>query len=415
MKPTNLSCTFFALACLVLGAPGYAATTLTLQQALDVARQSHPQLQAGAAQVDVAQAGIRTARAYPNPTALVGAGRQVVRVPGNVTGLVTVFAFEQPLELGGLRETRIQLAGRFRESSEFALAEVRLAVLTGVRRAFFQVLRRRGEIDIATENVRLVEDLRNRIQVRVDVGEAGRLELIRAEAEVSTARTLASSAQLQLVTAVSQFQAAVGAPLDQDLDLQGNLDPPVILPPLEELRKETLDRHPSLQLAQAETRRAESRIDYEIAQRRPQPSIRTDYERYPDVPNYRFGLVIPIPFWNRREGPIAEAVAASRQATSLARAREIQFLSAVDGAFGRYQVATQQVVAFEQGLLREAEEALRVAETAFLLGERGIIEVLDAQRVLRTVRLGFLNAQFDRQAALVDLDELRAIEPQGTP
>ena len=65
---------------------------------------------------------------------------------------------------------------------------------------------------------------------------------------------------------------------------------------------------------------------------------------------------------------------------------------------------------YEQGLLREAEEALRAAEVAYQLGERGILEVLDAQRLLRTVRLNFLNAQFDRQAALVDLDELRGVE-----
>jgi cobalt-zinc-cadmium efflux system outer membrane protein len=71
-------------------------------------------------------------------------------------------------------------------------------------------------------------------------------------------------------------------------------------------------------------------------------------------------------------------------------------------------VATAQLGAFEQGLLREAEEGLRAAETAYRLGERGILEVLDAQRVLRTVRLDLLSAQFDRQLALVDLDEVRA-------
>ena len=52
---------------------------------------------------------------------------------------------------------------------------------------------------------------------------------------------------------------------------------------------------------------------------------------------------------------------------------------------------------------------------AYQLGERGILEVLDAQRLLRTVRLNYLNAQFDRQAALVDLDELRGEELRRNP
>jgi cobalt-zinc-cadmium efflux system outer membrane protein len=387
-----------------------AAQVLRLAEALELADNSHPLLQAGIAQIDVARAGIVTSKAYPNPQASVSVGHQSVRVAGNVTGLVSVYGVSQPLELGALRPSRIQYAERYRESTDAALALTRLSVLAAVRRTFFQVLRRRGELDIAGENLRLVEDLRNRTQVRVDVGEAGRLELVRAEAEVATARSLANSTQLRLVTEVSQLRAAVGTPLDADLTLQGTLDRAVVLPPLEELRTETLERHPAIALVQSEVRRAESRVAYERALARPQPALRSDVDRYPDVPNFRFGIEIPLPFWNKREGPIAEAVAAQRQASSAAQARQIELLAALEGAYGRYQVAAQQLAAFEQGLLQEAEEALRAAETAFQLGERGILEVLDAQRILRIVRLDFLNAQFDRQAALIDLDELRAVD-----
>jgi cobalt-zinc-cadmium efflux system outer membrane protein len=138
--------------------------------------------------------------------------------------------------------------------------------------------------------------------------------------------------------------------------------------------------------------------------------VRAEVDRPPDTPTYRIGIEFPLPLWNRREGPIAEATAQLRQAEALAQSREVEILAAVEGAYGRYQTASQQLTAFEQGLLREAEEALRAAQTAYQLGERGIIEVLDAQRVLRTVSLDFLSAQFDRQAAQIDLDELRAIQ-----
>ena len=266
------------------------AQPLTLGRALELAESRHPQLRAGEAQIDAAQAGIRTAQAYPNPYASAGAGRQLVRVPGNVTGLVTTFGVEQPIELRELRQTRVRYADGFRQSSVFAQALTRLSVLSGVRRAFFQVLRRRGEIGIAQENLKLVEDLRQRIQVRVSVGEAGRLELVRAEAEVATARALLNSAELQQINAVSQLQAAVGDPLNPGVTLEGALDPPVALPALEDVRQEALSRHPLLQFAQSEVRRAESRIPYEQALRKPQPSVRSDYERYPDVPNFRFGV-----------------------------------------------------------------------------------------------------------------------------
>ncbi len=407
--PRHTRPTAFATLLLLMTPPARAAT-LTLPQALAIADQSHPLLNAGTAEIEAALAGITTAKAYPNPEAGAMAGRQTFRTPGNVSGFVQSYTFNQPLEVGGLRPSRILLAERGRESSEAAQAGTRLWVLSGVRRTFYQVLRKKGEIVILGESLRLVEDFRNRIQVLVDVGEIGRLELIRAEAEVATARTATNSAALQQVAALAQLRAAVGSSLDANLDLEGALDPPVALPPLEELRQQALDRHPALALMRAEVRRSESRVAYEIAQRRPQPSVQVQVDYPPDVPIYRAGIAIPLPFWNRREGPIAEAAARQRQAQSFERNRRNEILAGLESAYERYMVATQQLAAFEQGLLREAEEAVRAAEAAFRLGERGILEVLDAQRVLRSVRIDLLNAQYDRQAALVDLDELRAVE-----
>jgi len=244
----------------------------------------------------------------------------------------------------------------------------------------------------------------------VDVGEAGRLELLRAEAEASMARTLANSAQLQLVTALAQFRAAVAAPLAPDVDLQGEFDTAASVPPLDDLRREVLERHPALALGQSEVRRADARVNYEVAQRRPQPLVRTEIDWAPDNPSYRAGIAIPMPFWNRREGPIAEAMAARRQTERLAQARQIEILALLEGAYGRYQVAGQQITAYEQSVMREADLALQGAETAYQLGERGILEVLDAQRILHTVRYDYLTAQYERQQALLDIDELRATQ-----
>ncbi len=402
----------FAFSC----APDSPAAPLTLGQALDLAVQNHPQLRAGAAQVEAARAGVVTANAYPNPEVGTRVGGQDYRVPGNVRGFVTSFTFSQPLELGPLRPTRQQLAERGQESSEFALSGTRLSVLSGVRRAFYQALRKRNEFAILTENLRLVEEFRKRIQVRVDVGEAGRLELYRADAEVASARTAANAARLQYVAAVAQLRAAIGARFDADISPEGGLDPPQPLPPLDELRRTVIERHPQLQLARSEVRRADARLAYETALRRPQPSLIVEMDRPPDTPTYRAGINLPLPFWNRREGPIAEAVALTRQAKAIAESNELQLLAALTGAYERYEVATSQLAAFQQGLLREAEEGLRAAETAYRLGERGILEVLDAQRILRTVRLDLMNAQYDRQAALIDLDELRATNLiKGTP
>ena len=392
-----------------------AAELLTIDQALRLAEENHPSLREADAQMALATAGITTARAYPNPIFDITAARQNARVLGAIPGAYQYYVFAQPIDLPSVRQPRIEAAEIGRESTELARAEVRLLVRTSVRHAFYESLRWEGAIEFARESVRLIEDLRRRVQVRVDVGEAGRLELVRADAEVVTARSVANRAQIQLVAALSALRAATGAAPDADLNPEGALETAPGLPSIEALRTEVLDEYPALAQARAEIRRAESVLQTELALRKPQPLARFEWERLPDTTLYRFGLAFPVPLWNRREGPVGEAEAVLRRARASLDRQTVEIRAALERAYGQYQIATQQVSAYEGGALLEAEEALRSSEAAYQLGERGILEVLDAQRVLRTVRLDFLNAQFDRQAALTDLRHLRALDLRNIP
>lgn len=400
-----------SLLLILLPAGSAAQTRLTLLESLDMAERNNPALAAAAAVVGGAQAGITTARAYPNPSASSQSGRQMVRVPGNVTGMVQILSFLQPLELGALRPSRIALAERSLEVAELQRQVRRITVLSQVRRTFYEVLRRDAELTLLQENLGLVESLRKRVAVQVEVGEVARLELVRADAEIASARAQVNAARIRRISALAAFRAAVGTPLPGDVTLLGEPETVKVLPALEKLAEAAIDDHPIMRLARGEKARAQSRISFEKSLRVPQPVVRTDYERYPDVPNFRVGIDIPLPLWNRRAGPIAEAEAALREAAANEDLRRIELLAALEGAYRRLEEAEEQIRAYEKGVLPEAEAALRAAQTAFQLGERGILEVLDAQRLLRSARVDYLNARFDRQAALIDLDELRGIDP----
>ena len=399
-----------ALALAAFGA-AHAAEPLTLERALALADEYNPRLRAAAAQTEGARAGIRTARAYPNPDFDVGAGRQGNRGNSNApTGSVSAFGLNQPLDLPGVRDPRIRAAEAGFEGSQFALAEVRLAVRAAVKQAFADVLRRLAEVEVTAENQKLLEDIRRRVEVRVNVGEAPRLELTRAEAEAAVAANTAASARLRVAQAIAALRAAIGAPLPPDVEVVGDLAAVPPLPDVARLREEMLANYPALAQGRAEVKRAEARLETERALRVPQPTLRAGYGLQPDQSIWLLGINIPIPIWDQRQGQIGEAVAAFQEASANAEGRRIELLAALDDAYGRFQVATQTVAAYEAGILKQAEAALRVAESAYRLGERGFLEVLDAQRVLRAARLEYLAARFDQQAALIDIEQLRGLE-----
>lgn len=386
---------------------------LTLEEALALAENYNPRLRAAAAGIEGSAAGIVTAKAYANPTFTFGSlGYQRGVFDPGISGMLNGFNYSQPVELPAVRRTRIEAAELGRRSSSHALDETRLLVRGAVKQAFYSVLRRKREVDLAQGTQQLLEDLRRRIQVQVNVGEAARLELTRADAEVAAARFQTRSAELRLSAALSDLSAAVGAPMD-DFDPQAQLDPPALLPPLQDLRSAVMARHPSIALAETEKGRAAANFENERAQRLPRPSLWADMFQQPDVGQFRWGVTVDLPIWNRRQGNIAQAAAARKQAGAIADQRRIEINAALERAYNLYQVANQQVDLFEAGTLRQAEAALSAAEAAFRFGERGIIEVLDAQRVLRSARLDFLNAQYDRQEALVELEQLGVVTTGG--
>lgn len=385
---------------------------LTLDQAVALAEENSPRLRAVAAQTEAARAGVITARQYPNPEIELFTGGVRGRIATVASGTGTSVTLGQPIDLPSVRAPRIRAAEAALEAGELSLVEFRLILRNDVRSAFYDVLRRKAELELAIDNQRLLEDIRRRIEVRVNVGEAPKLELTRAEAEAQVAANQAASARLRVAQALAQLRALIGAPLPAELDVGGTLAPAPSLPELEKLRAEMLARYPALAQATAELRRAEARVDTERALRTPQPTLFAGVDRDPETQRTLFGLSVPLPVWNQRQGQIGEAVATRQQAAANLEARRVALLGELDDAYARFQVASRQIAAFEGGLLRQAEAALRAAEAAYRFGERGFIEVLDAQRVLRSVRADFLAAQYERQQALIDVNQLRGVELQ---
>jgi cobalt-zinc-cadmium efflux system outer membrane protein len=350
---------FFLIALLVTALPtaprAAEVATLTLPQALELAEKNSPRLKTAAAELERSRSGIRTASAYPNPEIEALTGGVRARVPGVTSGRGLSVAIGQPIDLPSHRAPRIRAAEQGLESARLAAMEARLLLRADVKQAFYTVMRRRAEYELLLDNQKLLEQTRNRIALSVSVGERAKFELVRIEAELANATNQAASAGLRVTQALAQLRP---------------------------------------------------RLESERALKVPRPTLFAGIDRDPEQSRALVGISIPIPVWDQRQGPVGEAVATFQQSISVAEQTRLELRSDLELNHSRLLVARQQIAAFEGGLIRQAESALRVAEAAFRFGERGFLEVLDAQRVLRSVRADFLNARFDKQSALVEIERL---------
>ncbi len=400
--------------CLALfAAAATAGEALSLPQALALAERHSPLLQGAAAQQAAAAAALTGAAAYPNPELEVASGRFRPRPLAAESGRSEAMVVSQPLEWTSLRAARRQAAQAGLDAGDALLEQTRIDLSSRIKLAYFEALRRDEEAVLAAENHTLLVQIRNRVKLRVEVGESPRYELVKAEAETLNAENQARSAQSRATQGRAALRALIGAALPDHFELA---PPPAMqadLPALEVLRREMQERLPALRVAQAETGRAQARLEVERSLRLPQPTVKWSAERDPESSAWRIGVALPLPLWNRREGQIGEAVAGLHYAEAEARRAGLSFLNELDQAYGRYWIAKRQVEVFESGLMREAETALKVAEAAYRFGERSILDYLDAQRTLRNVRLDFLNARYELHAALIEIERLRAVPLDG--
>ncbi len=390
------------------GRPSLTSTPLTITQALDLAEQNSPLLQEAGASVERAQAGMQTAKAYTNPIFEFLGGNQSARpvAPPGVPGLLMHYSASQLFEIPKERRTRIQASQLDLVSNKYRAAGIRLSLHAYVKRAFYDVIRRKEQLANAESNLTLVEDLRRRVRLEVEVGEKGKLELTRAEAETARALAAVRSADIQVANARAILKASIGSPSEELLDAQGNLGDAVRIDALNTLRQQVLANHPALSEINTLTARSRVIVEHERARRIPEPAFYGEYERQPDLTFYRFGVSVPVPLWDRRKGPIAEAKAEVNRTEALARQRRLEITAALERAYDQYQISNQQVEGLQAGSLREAQAAVDAAQSAYRFGERGIVEVFDAQRVLQGVRGDLLDALYARQSALIDLEEL---------
>jgi len=391
----------------------------TLKQLTALALENNRGLQAAADQVDAARAGIDSAGAFPNPELETVKGNLRARLPGTNEGDSRAVWITQRIDYPWVRSARIGAADAAFDAARSEQQLSRNELLARLRYRFYELLRQEAELKAAREDQATMEQIANRIKLKVDTGESPRFESIKADTEQLNARKVVQTAELRIRQTRASLRQLVGAILPASFEVDGSLEDNSSLPPLETLRSELLERNPELARSRALSRQAESLRDHERSQRWPALAIKGGYDQTPDSRDSRVGLVLTVPIWDRRSGPIAEAEARLSKARNEEALQEFTLQQSLEAAWQQWQIASGQVTALQSGIVKQAEAALKVAEAAYRYGERGILEFLDAQRVYRAARNELIAARFDQQVAIIEIGRLRApqadqiTEPKG--
>jgi len=367
--------------------------------------QHNPTLLTSRRSLDVATAGVITAGARPNPRLEGSTGRQAAASltgQGTMTGIGVSQLFENP----ALRSARIEAAQSVERGSLQFVAATQNEVVAKIRLRAFEYLLRKEELLAATDALHLLEQIQQRVKVKVDTGEAGKYELIKADTEIINARQREQTAKLQVEQTMLNLNRLAAGKLPARWELDANLNDEIKLEPMASIELTALQANPELNVLQADVDRAQAKLSEAIASRWPGVELRYSHQREPEARQNVLSMSVQIPLVDQRTGPRAEAIADRERARTRLEGRRDELQQQLALAWRSIEVARLRIKALDEGAMVGAEAALRIAQAAYRFGERGILDVLDAERVLRSVRGDLLQARYELQASTIELDFL---------
>lgn len=385
--------------------PDSRVSVFEMPDVLDLALKYNPTIAGAEAGIQQSQGQRISAGAYPNPTVLGQTGSGTIRDPSTGTNVNEyLFTLSQPLEWVGKRSARKREADTGIAGSVASLAEAKLNLIADVKIAFYDLLVAQKAVDLAMQNQAIVQEVARIVRAQVKSGEAPEFDAIKADVEVLKANQVTTRAQNTLRVSRVVLDTLTSGQLGQSYRIRGDFETFPASLELKTLTAKALERHPTLMRLRKLVEGAGLTLVKEEQSRIPDVTVFGGVAREVGREALIGGVSMPTPVWYLRQGEIASALGAKRRGEAeLLRARN-ELLRAVNQHFQDAQTTGKLIEVFEQGLLKEAREALRIAEFSFQQGARSLLEVLDAQRVQRQILVEYLQARYDLSVSMARLE-----------
>ncbi len=377
-------------------------STYDLDRIIEFALERNPAI-AGARSVIEQSEGRRIeAGAYPNPTIAGQTGSGALRDPSTGAPRVSEYGMmlHQTVEWPGMRAARQDAAEAGLEGATVGLDEAKLNLIAEVKQGFYELLLAERTVDLLQQNLEIVQEVARIVKARVRSGEGPQFELVKAEVEVLKAKQEVTKAKNVVRVKLVVLDTLTAGALGSRYKVQGDFRSLRERLDSEQMATRDPSQHPTLKRQGKIVEQAEFAVTKERQARVPNVTLFGTYAREAGREGVVGGVSIPTPLWYRQQGHIATALGTQRkEEAELIRARN-ELVRAINQHAREAETAQDQIIVYEEGLLKQAQEALRIAQLSFRQGASSLLDVLDAQRVQRQITVDYNLARFELSMAL---------------
>lgn len=317
---------------------------------------------------------------------------------------------DQSFSLSVRELTALKVAGQTITKNEFDLDATKSDFVLAVASAYYDVMKAKKALEIAAANMERLTQYRNSVEKRLKVGDITKTALLRAEGELSGAR----SEYLKATNALKLYRAALVriTGIEDNFRLKETLSPAEDDKALENLRNIAFDSRADLKSYDMQTKMAEEQVKYARGAFWPNLSLFAIYLGADQSPvgqtlnreSVLAGATLNFPFFEGglRVAEYKEAKAKERQA----KLAYDDFKKNVDielqGAY--LDLQTQKgALKFSEDQLAFAEDNYNAVMRQFDNGLATSLDVMDANSLLLTAEKNVTEALYNYQFAYLRL------------
>jgi len=378
--------------------------SVTIEQAIDEALAHNLTLLAQRSNLSIADTAIVTAHLRPNPVLSLsadhldwlGTGFDETNNGGPPEYAARV---DVPLERGGKRDARTEVAASARTAAEAQFADEVRTLRLDVTLACIDVLAAAATRDLVADTLRTFEDLARVNQARVAAGAIAPYESTRSQIAMLQFRSTVTKAELDLAAASARLRVLLGRPASAALEVSGDLSAPAELASLasDALNTRALESRPDLRALQLQEARSTADLRLQQANGKIDYLVGAEYRRQQGIAGMSNSLGLffstPLPFSNRNQGEIARANAQILQGSQQIAASRAGIEADVEASLHEYVVTKDLVGSIERDLLAPARSAQEISAYTYRAGGSTLLELLDAQRAFNDTMQSYVDAR----------------------
>lgn len=310
--------------------------------------------------------------------------------------------FSQEFEIGGQPRYR-------REAAEKNLGKVKLEITDFERILRFRI----AEIFLKLSNVRekitqaeYVVDLRGRLyeasKTRLALGDIPGVQLIVSEFELNRSKSDLITLQREYEELLSRLKSELVVESDEKVDLVSSLPRQPFLFSLDELLK-AVERRTDLAAFDQDRKVAEAEELLTRAERIPNIKIGAFYAK-DDKDNIVGGkITIPIPFFDRRQGEIRQALARKSIANINYLNLRQSAVKALRAAYERFKLSEREITLYPQEAMKRFDESLALYQRAYQESAIDLADAIVFQNQVIEARTKFVDALTNYNLSLAEL------------